>query len=151
MNGSNDDDQRAPQHQLIQRDYPHSRPPGYYSWYYSHSHAQPENVREPESRCRLTCRAKSCRSNTTRMRPAFHVPLSFVSLLLTRDTLGCVKAASFLCHRVKKISDICRTDCKKKEEEEKKSSKIGFKSDSREFYAEGISRIFYNRCMGSGC
>lgn len=27
MNGSNDDDQRAPQDQLIQRGYPHSRPP----------------------------------------------------------------------------------------------------------------------------
>lgn len=36
------------------------------------------------------------------------------------DTLGCVKAASFLYHRVKKILDICGTDCKKEKKEKKR-------------------------------
>lgn len=49
--------------------------------------AQVENVREPESKCRLTSRAESCRSNTTRMRPTFHVPVSFGSLRLIETLL----------------------------------------------------------------
>lgn len=41
MNGSNDDDQRAPQDQLIQRGYPHSRPPPGYRWFtITHMHSR---------------------------------------------------------------------------------------------------------------
>lgn len=40
MNGSNDDDQRAPQDQLIQRDYPHSRPPGFRWFTVTHMHSR---------------------------------------------------------------------------------------------------------------
>jgi len=53
-----------------------------------------ENPREPESRCRLTCRTESSRSNTTRMRPGSHVPVSFVSLLVT-GTIAIPRISSF--------------------------------------------------------
>lgn len=53
-------------------------------------------------------RAKSCRSNTTRMRPGFHVPVSFASLLLT-----VVLVILWTPRRVREISDICRMDSKK--------------------------------------
>lgn len=38
----------------------------------------------------------------------------------------------------------------RKEKSNRESSKIGFKSDSREFYAEGISRIFIIDVWGLG-
>lgn len=60
----------------------------------SHRAHRVENPRDPESRCRLTCRAEYSRSNTTRMRPGVHVPVSFVSLLVT-GTIAISRISSF--------------------------------------------------------